>query len=534
MARRKGFMAAMAQASREAEKASRAKQVARTRAAQTEQREIERVRLLGVAAAGNSAYALFEKADFLNAEVKATLEQLRNLLADALTVDSFVDFEALKESFTAKPFEPGPLAIAEPPPVAAVVPLLNGLAGVLPGAQAKRAQQVAAAASQHGTAMETHKSREADRQERIRQAEARHELRQSKKLARVTAQNSEVDEFRQALEAGERDAIVQYFEYVLTASSYPEGFPQKMRLAYTPESRHLAVEYDLPTLAVVPDRHKYVKSGSAVTSTERPAKQRRALYAQVVAQVTIRTLHELFESDRCRHLDTVVFNGHVDAIDPGTGREIRPCIVTVRTSLDAFKQLDLSRVEPLACLKTLNASVSRNPAELSPVRPVLDFSMVDPRFIEESDVLSNLDQRPNLMELTPSEFESLITNLFEKMGLETRLTQPSRDGGVDCVAFNNDPVLGGKVVIQAKRYKNTVGVSAVRDLFGTVQNEGASKGILVTTSGYGKAAYDFAQNKPLELFEGTHLLHLLSKWADMEAKIQPPDDWKDPEADSGE
>ncbi len=38
------------------------------------------------------------------------------------------------------------------------------------------------------------------------------------------------------------------------------------------------------------------------------------------------------------------------------------------------------------------------------------------------------------MELTPSEFESLITNLFEKMGLETRQTQASRDGGVDCVA----------------------------------------------------------------------------------------------------
>jgi hypothetical protein len=36
------------------------------------------------------------------------------------------------------------------------------------------------------------------------------------------------------------------------------------------------------------------------------------------------------------------------------------------------------------------------------------------------------------------------------------------------------PIFGGKVVIQAERYKNTVGVWAVRDLFGTLQNEGAS------------------------------------------------------------
>lgn len=104
---------------------------------------------------------------------------------------------------------------------------------------------------------------------------------------------------------------------------------------------------------------------------------------------------------------------------------------------------------------------------------------------------------------------------------------------MDCVAYDQRPIFGGKVVIQAKRYKHTVGVSAVRDLFGTVQNEGASKGILVTTSGYGKAAYDFAEGKPLELLSGSHLLHLLAEHAGIEAKIEPPDDWKDPEPDSG-
>lgn len=155
--------------------------------------------------------------------------------------------------------------------------------------------------------------------------------------------------------------------------------------------------------------------------------------------------------------------------------------------------------------------------------------MVDDRFTDESDVLSELDQRPNLMELTPSEFESLITNLFEKMGLETRQTRPSRDGGVDCVAWDTRPVMGGKVVIQAKRYKNTVGVSAVRDLFGTVHNEGAGKGILVSTSGYGKASFQFAEGKPLELLDGSNLLYLLKEHAGMEARIEPPEDWVDPE-----
>ena len=73
-----------------------------------------------------------------------------------------------------------------------------------------------------------------------------------------------------------------------------------------------------------------------------------------------------------------------------------------------------------------------------------------------------------------------------------------------------------------------MGVSAVRDLFGTMQNEGASKGILVTTSGYGAASFQFAENKPLELLDGTNLLYLLHEHADIEARIEPPEDWVDP------
>jgi restriction system protein len=82
---------------------------------------------------------------------------------------------------------------------------------------------------------------------------------------------------------------------------------------------------------------------------------------------------------------------------------------------------------------------------------------------------------------------------------------------VDAIAFDPDQIRGGKIVIQAKRYTNIVGVSAVRDLFGTVMNEGATKGILVTTADYGKDSYDFANGKPLTLLSGSELLYLLKK-----------------------
>jgi restriction system protein len=321
---------------------------------------------------------------------------------------------------------------------------------------------------------------------------------------------------------------------VLSRSSYPVGFPQSAKVLYISESKQLLVQYDLPALPdVIPAvrAYKYIKANDSVTETSRPESQCRSLYATLVAQTVLRCLNEVFHADRIGHIETIVLNAHVSAIDPGTGHRVKPCLVTVRTTKDTFRELDLSHVEPSACLRTLNASVSKNPAELAPVRPILEFNMTDPRFIEEADVLSTLDQRRNLMDLSPGEFESLITNLFEKMGLETRQTQASRDGGVDCVAYDPRPIFGGKVVIQAKRYKNVVGVSAVRDLFGTMQNEGASKGILVTTSGYGKASFEFAAGKPIELLSGSNLLYLLTEHAGIEARIVMPEEWIDPAPD---
>jgi restriction system protein len=54
---------------------------------------------------------------------------------------------------------------------------------------------------------------------------------------------------------------------------------------------------------------------------------------------------------------------------------------------------------------------------------------------------------------------------------------------------------------------------------------------LVTTSGYGKASFEFAEGKPLELLGGANLLYLLEEHAGVEARIEPPESWVDPQPD---
>jgi len=128
---------------------------------------------------------------------------------------------------------------------------------------------------------------------------------------------AKVDEFAREYAGADRTAIVDYFRVVLENSDYPGSFPKVVKIAYVPESKQLVVQYDCPTLDVVPEiaAFKFVKSKSQVTSTQRPAGQRRALYASVIAQTVVRTLHEILTADAQGYVDSIVFNGHVTAID---------------------------------------------------------------------------------------------------------------------------------------------------------------------------------------------------------------------------
>nr|WP_251027696.1 restriction endonuclease [Bacillus sp. ISL-41] len=114
------------------------------------------------------------------------------------------------------------------------------------------------------------------------------------------------------------------------------------------------------------------------------------------------------------------------------------------------------------------------------------------------------------------DFEHLVRELFEKyfsaVGAEVKVTKATRDGGIDAVAFDPDPIRGGKFIIQAKRYNQVVPISAVRELNGIMADEGAVKGILVTTSYYGNDSWEFAKGKPLTLLDGSNLIQMFMEF----------------------
>lgn len=535
MSRRSGFSGMIAAAARNAARAQRQAEAdyrRRVREHERAVRQAERARTQAVKEARQRYLEdRMQEVEDRNTELAERMNEMRTILEHTLTVNDALSFDSLRIKEQYPSFAPPREMIATylQPSREQFLSTIKapGLLGkMVPGAKAKYERALEEAEARYQAALNEYHAAAAQRRAHLERLKAEYDRQRQAFMLKVQQRNGEVDALESAYRAGEGEAVLAYNTMVLERSEYPDGFPQDFRLAYSLESKELVVEYELPGVDVIPaaSEYKYVKARDSVDSKPRKQAEIKELYQDIVAAVALRTIHEVFEADQGNHLVVVTFNGFVQTVDPTTGRDVRPHLVSVRVTRERFDELNLSRIDKRACLRNLGAKVSPRPEEQQPVKPIVEFNMVDKRFVEGSDVISELDARPNLMDLTPFEFENLVGNLFSKMGLETKQTQSSRDGGVDVVAFDTRPILGGKVVIQAKRYRHTVGVSAVRDLYGTMMNEGANKGILVSTSGYGSDAFNFVKDKPIELIDGGSLLYLLENHAGVSARIIMPDE----------
>lgn len=304
-----------------------------------------------------------------------------------------------------------------------------------------------------------------------------------------------------------------FFKEILLASDY-YGLIKPRAIVFI--DRGIAcIEYEIPSQDDISwvRKYKFNSADNVITEDIMPESVQRKTYENLIYSVCLRSIYEISVSNRSKDIATIVFNGNVSVMNKASGLIERKCILSLQVEKDKFLQLDLTNVDPKICFKSLHGVSASRLTDVSPVQPVMTFNKNDKRFVQSKDV--QIESGTNVAAMDWEEFEHLVREIFElefsKNGGEVHVTQTSRDGGVDAIVFDPDPLRGGKIIIQAKRYTNTVGVSAVRDLYGTVINEGANSGILITTSDFGHDSYDFAKDKPLKLLNGGHLLALLHK-----------------------
>ena len=367
-------------------------------------------------------------------------------------------------------------------------------------------------------ANELYKTRENYYNTELEKQRKQYEEEKSKFTEEQNKYNDVVYGDRIKYENGDTVQIEKYFSFVLDSSRYPQEFIKDFELQYIKENKIMIVSYYLPNECTDPKtiQHKYDSTRNEIDEIKLTDKKFEKFYNDIIFMCCLRTIKELFSSDDNNYVDAIVYNGWLKYIDKSTGKNAESCILTVEVDKDKFNEINLNNVDYKTCIKGLKGIFAPNILTLTPVVPYLNINRDDSRFIESKEVNDITMDGLNLATMPWEDFEYFVRELFDKMfnvnGGEVKVTQASHDGGVDAIAFDDDPIRGGKFVIQAKRYNNVVPVSAVRDLYGTMIHEGATKGILVTTSFYGKESYDFSKDKPITLIDGQSLLGLLNKY----------------------
>ncbi|MEU8432669.1 restriction endonuclease [Streptomyces sp. NPDC029216] len=445
----------------------------------------------------------------LDAEVAV----LQGLLASGCRAPAF-RMASLVRSEQLEPFAPGPLAHPVPMPQLRDFQQQNSgwTLGLGRRAQAER--------EAHDRYTQAWQAAHAAEQERLRQLEAyrrQYDQWAAEQLAGIRRHNGGLTELAGSLRAGDPEAAVEYFSAALYASTaWPEELPHQVSAAYDPAMRQLVLDWELPRYEVVPEAKsvRYMPSTDQDKETARPATQRRALYRDLLAQCLLLVLHEVYAADEFGALDSVVVNGFVDDHDPVTGREAQIVLATVQAPRTAFSGLRLEQVSAVDCLvEGLRGQLSARPDQLTAVRAGRRPGEVGGGVVSHGGHGDGGgEDEPDLFQMDPIDFENLVAELFRAMGMEAVTTQRSGDGGVDVEALDPAPIRGGRIVVQVKRYRNTVPPTAVRDLYGTVQDKGANKGVLVTTASFGPGSYTFANGKPLELVPGVELVELLHRY----------------------
>jgi restriction system protein len=132
------------------------------------------------------------------------------------------------------------------------------------------------------------------------------------------------------------------------------------------------------------------------------------------------------------------------------------------------------------------------------------------------EVFKLFTKSPQLLyQLTNRQFEEFVAELFARQGYEVNLTPASKDGGKDLYIATRSDLGTLLFVVECKKYApdRPVGVELVRHLYGVVESERVTGGILATTSRFTRDAKKFQESfwTRLNLKDYIELQKLLKK-----------------------
>ncbi len=300
------------------------------------------------------------EAEEQTAALQEQMKALDEVLTSALPLRP-LSFDRLTTAPRTPEFDPGPLGTALPAPDwTEFAPVPPAGLGRLLSLTARRGRQVAQARARFEAAQAEHQQKESERRRALAVAKARYDRKVTEERAKAVARNAYVVRRQSAFAARDTEAVQWFVGCVLRASKYPGGFPREHQVAYRPEQREVAVDFELPPRRVVPPAraYRYVKARDLIEPVPRQDSEITQCYERLVSCVALRTLYEIFSATPPDVVAAVAFTGRVSTVDRATGKPQRTDLLSVSAARASFDALVLDAVDPTACLAHLNAPVS--------------------------------------------------------------------------------------------------------------------------------------------------------------------------------
>lgn len=188
--------------------------------------------------------------------------------------------------------------------------------------------------------------------------------------------NTSVDAFKEKYIKYDKKAIEKYCELVLNNSKYPDFISKKFTLEFNQESRLLIVEYQLPDISHFPTKKecKYIKHKGEYKVTFISSLELDKIYEKALYDITLRSIHELYEADVINAIQLINFNGWVNCIDKATGISTNNCIISIQVEKNEFLKIHLINVDSKSCFKKLKGVSCSKLSAITPIRPIIQIA----------------------------------------------------------------------------------------------------------------------------------------------------------------
>ncbi len=329
----------------------------------------------------------------LNGELALQLSDIDDVLSATLQVDDHIPLKRHHLTLEHSPFQsrhstpiPPPTLIQAPPEPVFVEPEASRGVGAVFGRR-KHAEAVAAAQAEFAAAHQRwqqaaaavpmqqraqiaeHAQAEQARRAELAADRARYDAECAQDQRDFDEYNASLDQLIADLERGTPEAVEDYLGMVFLMSTYPAEWPWPPTYSYDADTRELTIEMEFPAPGDLPTvrQYRYVRASDEITTTAQTQREQKDRYAALVHNMTLRTLHEVFEADRGGKVDSISLVGSVSHVDPATGTGTTTPLVALAVDRAIFEAIDLRRIAPAETLRHLGAVVSKNLHALAPI-----------------------------------------------------------------------------------------------------------------------------------------------------------------------